>query len=385
MFDLRNIKNFLLPILFLALLISHGLDSYFQWLPEPHLQERRTLVEQPEFDISFLDPFPRDYEAYYNDHFNWRNYFIKAGAYLNYHAFRQSALPAKVIIGKDGWLFKSGFQMDMFRGKFRFSPQQLETIREELEYRKEVIEAQGGRYYLCVAPMKPQLYPEFLPEHIRRLNPRTCTQQLTDYLADHSDIAYIGLLGPLQQLKAKGSPLLYLRTDHHWTDYSGMLAAKVILDRLKADFPVLTTLDTARFKFNTVTYDGLSLADMLGLEKEMTETMPLFDGEMKFQALNGSRSYPIPTNFPFPEEYCIVKTMPRPELPKLLMVRESFATPLVKILGDHFRESVFLFDNWKHEFHPDIVAQEEPDIYIQMIWEGMIYNLLPNPPKGAGW
>lgn len=380
-----QIKTYLLPILFMGILLVHGLDSIFQFFPEPHLQENRILVEKPELDLSFLDPFPRDYEAYYNDHFNWRNYYIRAGAYLNYHAFRQSALPAKVIIGKEGWLYKAGFQMDMYRGKYRFSPGDLKMLGEELTYRKNFVESRGGKYYVCIAPMKPQIYPEFLPDNIRRLNDQSCAQQLGEYLVTATDVAYIDLFGPLQQLKDKGSPQLYLKTDHHWTDYSGMLASKIIIDRLREDFPLIPPLDTSTIKFNIAHYNGLSLAQLLGLENEMEENPPTYDGAMKFQALNGSRPYPVPTQFPFPEEYCLVKVMPNPEWPKLMMVRESFATPLIKLLGDRFRESVFLFDNWKHQFHPDLVEQEQPDIYIQMIWEGMIFNFLPNPPKGAGW
>ncbi|PHN02841.1 alginate O-acetyltransferase AlgX-related protein [Flavilitoribacter nigricans] len=381
----QKLKVYLLPILFVGLMVAHGLDSIFQWLPEPDLQEKRALVEKPELDLSFLDPFPGDYERYYNDHFNWRNYYIRAGAYLNYHAFRQSALPAKVIIGKDGWLYKAGFQMKMYQGKYRFSPQDLEIIREELEYRKQVVEAGGGKYYLCLAPMKPRIYPEFLPDNVRKLNPQDCALQLVDHLNRHSDISYIDLFTPLQELKQRGSPLLYLKTDHHWTDYAGMLAAKVILDHLRQDFPQITGIDTSIIKFNTAHYNGLSLAHMLGLDQEMTENPPVYDGAMQFRALDGSRSYPIPAKFPFPEEYCMVRILPQADLPKLLMVRESFATPLIKLLGDHFRESVFLFDNWKHELHPEIIEQEAPDIYIQMIWEGMLFNLLPHPPREAGW
>lgn len=380
-----TIKSYLLPIFFLGLLLLHGLDSIFQFLPEPNLQENRALVEKPELNLSFLDPFPRDYEAYYNDHFNWRNYYIRASTYLNYHAFRQSALPTKVIIGKEGWLYKAGFQMDMYRGKYRFSPSDLEILRQELEYRKNYVEALGGKYYLCIAPMKPQIYPEFLPDNIRRLNDKSCAQQLGDFLQEETDIAYIDLFDPMKDLKAKSSPKLYLQTDHHWTDYAGMLASQVIVDRLREDFPAIPPLDTGTITFNIAQYNGLSLAQLLGLESEMTERTPTYDGEMKFQALNSSRSYPIPTKFPFPEEYCLVKTMPHPEWPKLMMVRESFATPLINLLGDRFRESVFLFDNWKHDFHADLVETERPDIYVQMVWEGMIFNLLPNPPKGAGW
>lgn len=378
-------RKYLLPVLFLAMLLLHGIDSQLDLIPEPPLQERRVPVAKPDLDIGFLDPFPGDYEAWYNDHFNWRNHFIRAGSYLNYHTFRQSALPAQAIIGKDGWLFKGGFQLDLVRGKVRFSPAQLETIRRELEYRQEVIAAEGGKFYFCIPPMKADLYPEVLPDHVKLLRSQSCARQLSDYLQANSNINYIDLLEPLQELKAKGSPLLFLKTDHHWTDYSGVLAAKVIVDDLRRDFPQLSPVDTGRVRFKTVTYKGLLLAEMLGLENEMSETLPLLDPEQAFQAKNGSRPYPIPAGFPFPEEYCMVKITDQAHLPKLMMVRESFANPLIKVLGDHFRESVFLFDNWKHQLHPDIVQQEKPDIYILMVWEGMLFNLLPNPPKEAQW
>lgn len=380
------VKKYMLPIAFLALLYLHAADTWLQWLPEPELKEKRALTEPPKLDINNLDPFPKKYEAYYNDHFNWRNHFIKAGNYLNYHAFQQSGLPDKVIIGKDGWLFRSGFQMEMYQGRYRFSPKELHAIQQELEYRRQKMEELGGHYYLAIPPIKAQLYHDFLPEtHARRLNPETCAEQLIHHLQENSDIRVIDLFQPLRALQETTDRKLFIQTDHHWTDYAGLYAAKVLVDELRRDFPALPPVDLDRYKFATVTYQGLSLAELLGLEEELSETLQVLKKQEDFRVQDGSRSYPAPAGFPFQDEYCIVKQTNQPDLPKLMMVRESFANPMLPALSSTFRESVFLFDNWQHGFHEDIVAQEQPDIYVQLIWEGMIYKLLEQSPEGAEW
>ncbi len=380
-----SLKKYLLPILFGGVLLVHALDSWLGFMPEPELNERRAMTEKPELDWSFLDPFPRDYEAYYNDHFNWRNYFVNANAYLNYHAFGQSALPDKVVVGKDGWLFKSGFQLDMYRGKFQFNQEQLESLRKELQRRKEAVEAIGGKYYLSIPPLKHHLYAEYLPDNIRRINPESSAQQLAEYLQQHSDIDYIDLFGPLKALKDRDGRRLYLKTDHHWNDYAALFACKVLMDQLREDFPALEPVALDQFMVDSVTYDGMLLAEMLGLEKDMPETLPVIRSKVPYSAKDSPRSYPVPHDFPYPEEYCIAKTTTHTNVPKLMMVRESFANPMVKIMAEHFSESVFLFDNWKHQFHGDILEKEQPDIYIQFVWEGLIFNLLENPPAEAGW
>ncbi|MCB0633685.1 MAG: hypothetical protein R2824_13950 [Saprospiraceae bacterium] len=380
------IKKYLLPGAFLALLFFHGLDACIGFVSEPQLRERRALAERPKLDINNLDPFPKAYEAYYNDHFNWRNYFIRASTFLNYHAFRNSALPDKVIVGKDGWLFRSGFQMEMYSGRYRFSKEELAAIQTELEYRQQTVEASGARYYLIIPPMKAQLYGDFLPEtYARRINSETCAEQLIRHLREHSTVQVIDLIQPLKALQKTTDRKLFLQTDHHWTDYAGVYSVQVIIDELRRDFPALQPIQADQYDFATVTYEGLSLAEMLGLENELPETLEVLKRHTGFTARNGTCPYPIPTGFPFPEEYCILKQTEQPGLPKMMMVRESFANPMIQVLGDAFRESIFLFDSWKHQLHEDIVTREKPDIYIQMIWEGMIYKLLDDQPEQADW
>ena len=82
-----TLKARLLPIAFILVLVLHFVDELFELIPEPRVMEQRKLSEKPVFNINHLDPFPKDFEPYYNDHFKWRNYFVKANNYLNYYTF----------------------------------------------------------------------------------------------------------------------------------------------------------------------------------------------------------------------------------------------------------------------------------------------------------
>lgn len=380
-----NIKTYLLPIAFLAILLIHFSDQIFSFIPEPELKERRALSERPELNFSFLDPYPAQAEAYYNDHFNWRNYFIKASSYLNYYTFKKSALPEKVIIGKEGWLFKSGFQLDIYRGKFLFSKEQLEEIKNELLRRKSFVEQIGGKYYLAIPPLKHHIYPEYLPDNVTLLNAKNCTAQLVQFLQENTDLNYIDLFEPILTQKQKSPHLLYFKTDHHWTNIAAFEAAKVLMQALQKDFPQLKLPNKSQYSISEVEFDGMLLAQMLGMEKEIKERFSTLNPTHSYLAKDTLRTYKAPHDFPFPNDYVWAKKTERSEQPTLFMVRESFASSLVDFIADEFEYSFFLFDNWKHQFNQSIYEKEKGDIYVQMIWEGLLFNLLDNPPAEAGW
>lgn len=375
----------LLPLLFFAFLAFFWLDQYLGILPQTNITERRALAEKPALDISFLDPFPRDYEAYYNDHFHWRNALIRLNNYVNYYTFKQSALPEKVLIGKEDWLFKSGFQLDIYRGKFQFSEKQLQEIAAELTRRKSIVEESGAQFYLSIPPQKHSIYPEYLPDNATKINEKTCTQQLIDYISTNTDIAYIDLFHPILEKKAQSDTLLYYTTDHHWNDFTALLAAQEILERMRQDFPQLEPISFTDYSFPYATYDGMTLAQMLGIDQLVNESVPVLTPKFPLRASDSLRTYPPPHDFPFKDDYVVDKRLGDTLLPSLFVVRESFASATILPLAEHFGRSFFLFDNWKHDFHPAIFEQEQPDIYLQMIWEGLIFNLLKDPPPDAKW
>ena len=78
----------------------------------------------------------------------------------------------------------------------------------------------------------------------------------------------------------------------------------------------------------------------------------------------------------------MVYTTKNVSLPKLLLIRHSLGFSLIPFLSEHFSESVYIFDGWHHESNKEIVLNEKPDIYIQLVLESYIpsiYKYAKNP------
>ena len=62
----------------------------------------------------------------------------------------------------------------------------------------------------------------------------------------------------------------------------------------------------------------------------------------------------------------------------MMMVRESFGKEVVPIFSKYFSESTYIFDAWQHKLNREIFDKETPDIYIQLVYEFVLPNLLRN-------
>jgi hypothetical protein len=93
--------------------------------------------------------------------------------------------------------------------------------------------------------------------------------------------------------------------------------------------------------------------------------------------------YPPPPQFPFPDDFVWDYRTDQPGLPRIFVNRESFANDLAPILNEHFQRSFYYFDDWNHDFNGPVYAREGGDIYLQLVWEAMIGNLLgaDRPPE----
>ena len=69
-------------------------------------------------------------------------------------------------------------------------------------------------------------------------------------------------------------------------------------------------------------------------------------------------------------------------MPDIIVMRDSFGSPIIKFLSEQFDYSFFLWDKWEHNLDEDIFAAEECDIYLQLIWEGLLLRIIETPPKG---
>lgn len=397
-------KVYLLPLVFGLLLVAYFTDTFFHLLPHRPSVENRRPAAFPRVKWDYLDPFPRDYEAYYNDAFRWRGHFQAFNARLQSVTKGRSPLPDLVAIGKDDWFFKGGLQMDIYRGKRRFTPTELREVTQELLARRDSVEARGGRYYFAVAPLKHQIYPQFLPDHVRQLNPEYATRQLYRAL-DRVGIDYVDLHAALRTYTDTASQTdLYYRTDHHWTVKAGVVATNSIVERLTEDSilpaapPGLgygTLSATTRqsdhsqrkgFYYSSRLGGGMTLAKMAGRAKMEQESFYSLHRHGGWQAEEIKRpDIPTPPKFPYPTEYAKQRINEDRSLPTLFVNRESFGENLFLPLSEYFSSSFWLFDEWEHGLNLDHYDREGGDVYLQLVWEGFLFNLLEVPEEDGKW
>src|SRR2546422_2538056 len=116
---------------FAAVICLPILDTKLHLAPTIELQENRVLAALPAWDRkpATLDKFPAGFEAWFNDHFGFRNLLVRWDALLKACWLRDSPV-STVTIGKNGWLFftRDGFT-DYQRGRVRLPKDAGESWR----------------------------------------------------------------------------------------------------------------------------------------------------------------------------------------------------------------------------------------------------------------
>lgn len=378
-----------LPIacgLLLLLLLS---EAWAGWLPKRALRENRSPAAWPQWQAANPDAYLLGIERFVEDRFPGRSLWIRANNTLNYEVFGRSPRPDKVLLGDSGWLYKGGIQLDLYRGKFRFSASQLDQLVATLEDRRRRVEAQGGSYYLAIAPLKARIYPAFVPPQQQVLNPQSALEQLTTALELKSQVDYIDLLTPLRtyrQQNPQSDTLLYFKTDHHWSPLGGLVATQALIEYWRHDFPDLPPVDLSNYYFQIEERPGMRLAEMLGLEHQLSEPFSVLHPRTNWPAQAWPRpDYRAPAGFPFPDNFALEYRQLRTDLPSLFVNRESFGDAVLRPLSAQFSRSFFYFDEWEHGLNASVYAKEGGTIYLQLIWEGMLYKLLEEETDDYGW
>ena len=94
-------RTALIAIVFLAMIFFPMVNENLRLVKDIESAENRALAEKPVFDVSLLDPFPRKYEAYYNDHFSLRFQLVDFYSQLQFRFFKVSPIPELALLGKE--------------------------------------------------------------------------------------------------------------------------------------------------------------------------------------------------------------------------------------------------------------------------------------------
>jgi hypothetical protein len=359
----------ILVVVFLSLLWAPTADKLFHLDGSRAPGENRLPARQPEvreLASSHLQKCLADSEAYFNDHFGFRNKLIrwfqnwKLGLYHDRSVY-------KVVIGPNHWLFTGDQQMvDHYLGLLKFSPQGLQDWQTLLEKRRDWLAARGIKYLFVVPPDKQTIYPEQLPAWLVNAAPtnrETKLAQFLQYMNEHSTVAILDLRQPLNQAKATAPT--YLQHDTHWNAFGGFVACQEIIQRLTRWFPDLPPLRLKDFTWTNTPTTGGDLAGMLGRDVS-EENFYRFTPGADLPRLNLYRTTNIISTWDFHKPSRISEN-PAPVKTTAVIFHDSFGNAWQQFLGYSFKRIVFMSEN--REFNSAVILGAKPDLVINEMVE----------------
>ena len=341
--------------------------------------EKRRLADFPPLpsDLRSLRSFSSDFEAFYNDHFGFREPMIRWHNYLKYRWLGISPT-ARVLIGRGGWLYTTDYgALEDTIGAARLNPSQIEAWRRILTDRRDWLAERGVHYLFVVAPNKHTIYPENLPRHLRRASGRTRMDQFSAYFAAHSDLQPLDLRPDLAEAKRRGR--VYLQTDTHWNRQGAYVAYQAIMQRLAARLPdvrILQEADLRRGEFEGQVGD---LAHILNLGRHTPREQVPYIRLRRACA----RSWKVDTTG------WDRRPMVRPPRATIcpdggataVVFHDSFGDWLVPFWAESFARVIFVNRSYDHDIMASLMEQVRPDLVIEQRVERLL-GRVPRPLLG---
>ncbi len=335
--------------------------------------ENRTLAKFPVIhELSGIERFPEEFEAWYMDHLFLKSRFVQWKSQLEIALFHELDSD-KVILGtKKPWLFycsDDGQPLETYRRTNRFTAQELGEIAENIEMLHMDLEDAGIRFVLMIVPDKEQIYgQDYMPARITVSPGLSRTEQLVEYMAEN--VPQVCVVYPGEALKAakkmyEGADTLYYESDTHWNQAGACAGMQELLGVIARQAGEMWEPEKYRFEKSSARQGDLQ----------------------KLAGLNASYNSQEYSRAPAPdyETLKLIRDNNDEVIWESAVSRNPESLPLsVYLTGDSFRwnggcylqeaaaecviTSRYYFDT------EDLVAQE-PDVFVYMIAERYLHEL----------
>ena len=333
--------------------------------------EKRRLAEPPEIkpDWQHIHNFFPKFEAFFNDHFGYRETFIRGYNRILRKYFDKSPVP-DVLFGKDGWLFVTQSKtIEDYLGFTPLSPEELKSIGENLRNKQKWLASKGIQYLFVVVPGKQTVYPEYLPDYIYSRRGRSQLDQVAEYLEGQPDLNFLDLRPAL--LKAKRRHRIYHLTDSHWNIRGAHAGYLKIMEQIQRLFPQVKFAVNDYRETGTRIEEGGDLAVMIKKEESMREVTPVYEKELNCAIAHKIDISAWETSGVL--EKAFYTKCPTGQL-RAIVFRDSFTGLLVPFLADHFKKAIFLWKHYDHAIVKELLKIFKPDIVIEEVGESGLFK-----------
>jgi hypothetical protein len=338
--------------------------------------ENRRLAPPPGLaDLAQPGHFLYELKQYVQDNFGFRSRLVRWHSLVMLDLLGSSP-STNVVLGKDRWLFQANEHvLEDYQCVRPYTDAELGGWTEAFERRRAWLAERGIRYLVVFAPNTHTIYPEQLPDALRRLGPKSRLDQFCEALRARTQVRALDLRPAL--LAAKPRERLYHTTDTHWNDRGAFVACTEIAAALTPWFPAVRPLP--REAFDAVAQDAIGgdLAGQIGLADEYREEW------LRLVPRAPRRAVFTPSLEEQQRHFKVISDMEHVAeirdgadgLPRAVMFRDSFGTALLPFLAEHFAR--IRFDWIDERFDEELVASEKPQLVIQELTERF---LMRDPP-----
>jgi alginate O-acetyltransferase complex protein AlgJ len=269
---------------------------------------------------------------------------------------------AKVLQGKDGWLFLRDDTNDVLgqhTGRVQMKPAQLEKWERVLAGRVATVRELGVPWVVQVAPDKEGVYSELLPAQVVPA-PR---RPVHDFLEVAARVG-VPVHYPLEQLRAKareGRPVYYV-TDTHWNQFGAYVAYCEICSEAAKRGVAVPVLGESEIEWVTTETEG-DLGEKLN---------PPRTGQTILARLRHHTSTLVADNGVANHGRVMVFEAPDSDKPTCVAFGESFANHLLIFLKESFSRLVAVHTTMLDRAR---LEQERPDVVLSMPLERFLIEV----------
>lgn len=273
-------------------------------------------------------------------------------------------LADSVLLGRDGMLFHhDGWAVAQVTGGRPLSPAALNLWVSSIETRHAWCAARGISFRLLMVPEKHVVYADRLPADIVVSDRRPAMQ----IVAATDDATRRAMIYPLPELvAARARADTYHRTDSHWTPFGAFIGYGALVASLAGERPMQAVAA------EEIAWTAHPMVGDLGvrLDPEVGETA---------EAARLLSPRPVRTvvqNKLFARGALAVYETDRPDLPRAILFRDSFAVSMLPMLQQSFSRLVVV---GSPSMHYDLVRAERPDVVIAETCERFLG--MPDPSQ----
>lgn len=306
-----------LLLIFIFILLTLPLLQYtFSFIEESSLYGSYKLKDKPSkhrmLKKMLSGDYQKDYELYFNDHFGFRNFFVKVFNQTQYSFFNKTNA-RDVEIGKEGYLYEGGYIRDYLGINYVGEYQILNTLNKINKIQNKLQE-KNIDLILVFAPGKASFFPEYIPKKYDKIKKSISNYDVFTQKAKELKIPHIDFNKFFVNLKPIYKDEIFSKSGIHWGEFAVSLAIDSLVNYIEQK----RNIDMPDYEVKKSYREEIFFKD-----RDISDAMNL---------LFEYPSYSLPY-----VEYSIVESKKQIVKPKLLIVGDSYASriqesPLINLL-----------------------------------------------------